>query len=191
MTLVVRSRVVPQGNIESLGISLPWFSVRSPRQMLWLVAAHGGAGVSTLCRSAPGLFASAGRRWPQGACCAVVARTSAGGLLAAQGVLTDWAAGHAGTARLLGLILIDDAPGRLPKPLADLAHLVSGGAPAAWRIGWNHAWRCGEPAASTASPAVRRLIAELGDRLIATASVAAATENNSTIRRDNHGSRPR
>jgi len=46
---------------------------------------------------------------------------------------------------LLGLVVVADAPGRLPKPLRDLTDLVTGGAPRAWRVGWQEKWRQGNP----------------------------------------------
>lgn len=168
--LLQRGPQLPQGNIPPLARKLPHFIAVGETSALWLIPAHGGAGVTTLC-ALDASFRDAQRRWPQdhwsyetGSACVVVARTSASGLKAAQGVLANWADGGAGSARLLGLILIDDAPGRLPKPLRDFARVVSGGAPRTWRIAWNHAWRCGEAVdleSATTQPAVRRLVAEL------------------------------
>lgn len=168
--LLLRGPQFPQGNIPPLARKLPHFIAVGGTSPLWLISAHGGAGVTTLC-ALDASFRDAQQRWPQdhwsyetGSACVVVARTSASGLTAAQGVLANWADGGAGSARLLGLILIDDAPGKLPKPLRDFARVVSGGAPRTWRITWNHAWRCGEPIdleSATTQQAVRRLVAEL------------------------------
>ena len=168
--LDLRGPQTPQGNIPALTGKLPHFIAQGATRTLWLVAAHGGAGVTTLSQLDDS-FRDAHRCWPQahwmydaGTACVVVARTSATGLRAAQGALANWADGGAGGARLLGLVLVDDAPGRLPKPLADLARVVAGGAPRTWRIGWNHAWRCGEPVTPDAPmtpAAVRRLVSEL------------------------------
>jgi hypothetical protein len=76
--------------------------------------------------------------------CVLLARTSATGLLAARAALRQWAAGDA-PVELAGLVLLADAPGRLPGPLRDLAALVAGGAPRCWSIPWVEAWRLGEP----------------------------------------------
>ena len=63
---------------------------------------------------------------------------------------------------LLGLVLIADAPGRLPRPLAQLAGLVCGGVPAVWSLPWIEAWRLGEPPAPHNAPRVaRQLLADL------------------------------
>lgn len=163
--LKMRVPTPAQGMTMPFGVMLPHFPAVSPVSTVWLVGAHGGAGVSTLAKLGD-RFADANKRWPQGpnANCVVVARTSAHGLLAARSVLSQWAAGGAGSARLIGLILIDDAPGRLPRPLRDLARVVAGGAPQTWRIAWNQAWRCGEPVSNdgpSTPPATQRIIAEL------------------------------
>ncbi|GAA3612891.1 hypothetical protein GCM10022266_27170 [Agrococcus terreus] len=42
---------------------------------------------------------------------------------------------------VLGLVLIADAPGKLPKPLKELVHVVSGGAPRTWHLPWDPAMR--------------------------------------------------
>ena len=114
---------------------------------LWLVGAHGGAGESTLACLVPD-WEAAGHAWPESAAgpapCVLTARTSAAGLLAAQAALRQWAAGDA-PVDLAGLVLLADAPGRLPRPLRDLAGLVAGGAPRCWSIPWIEAWRLGQP----------------------------------------------
>jgi len=113
---------------------------------LWVVGAHGGSGESTLA----GLVDSwlpAEHAWPDAplpAGCVVTARTSVAGLLAAQAALRQWAAGDTPVA-LAGLVLLADAPGRLPRPLRELADLVAGGAPRCWSIPWIEQWRLGEP----------------------------------------------
>jgi len=128
---------------------------------IWLVGAHGGAGESTLATFDESWRAAA-HAWPATGRCVLVARTSAAGLRAAQRALTQWAGGAAGGAELLGLVLVDDAPGRLPRPLRDLAALISGGAPRTWRIGWDETWRLIEPGQPLpARRDVSRLIADV------------------------------
>ena len=116
---------------------------------LYVVGAHGGAGETTIA-AWTGARASSGRwpvsaSWPPGGQprpdggqldVVLVARTHAPGLTAAGSVLTQWASGRLPANRLHGLILIPDAPGRLPKPLADLALVVAGGAPRSWLLPW-------------------------------------------------------
>ncbi len=126
---------------------------------LWVVGAHGGAGESTVAGLADE-WLPAQHAWPHcplPAACVLTARTSAGGLLAAQAALRQWAAGDAPVA-LAGLVLLADAPGGLPRPLRDLAALVAGGAPRCWSIPWIEPWRLGEPVVTRA---VSRLIRDL------------------------------
>lgn len=131
---------------------------------LWLVGAHGGAGESTLATLDPG-WAPAGHAWPRPAegkaPAVVVARTHHAGLAAAQRALRQWAAGLLPWIELHGLVLVADAPGRLPKPLRDLALVVGGGAPRLWRIPWSEDHRLGEPATDEPSKSERRLHTEL------------------------------
>jgi hypothetical protein len=91
----------------------------------------------------------------------LVARTHARGLKAAQSAMREWAAGHV-RVRVLGLVLIADAPGRLPHELRELAQLIAGGVSAVWSLPWIEAWRVGEPPAPRNAPkVVRRLLADL------------------------------
>lgn len=62
----------------------------------------------------------------------LVARTNARGLRAAQLAATEWASGDV-PVHLEGLVLLADAPGRLPKALKQFVRLVAGGG--ATRVG--------------------------------------------------------
>ena len=138
----------PQAGVEApeTGQGLPTRVVR-PAATLWLVGAHGGAGESSLARLDEN-WAAAERSWPasaapEGACaCVLVARTHASGLRAAQTALRQWASGALGNhTRLLGLVMVPDAPGRLPRPLRDLSAHIAGGAPRSWHFPWVEEWR--------------------------------------------------
>jgi hypothetical protein len=133
---------------------------------VWWLGAHGGAGESTLEELFSGSCA-ADHCWPlTGANAAparvvLVARTHARGHSAAQSAVREWAAGDA-RVLLLGLVLIADAPGRLPHGLRRLADLIAGGVPAVWSLPWIEAWRVGEPPAPHNAPkAVRELLEDL------------------------------
>jgi hypothetical protein len=156
------------------GVVLPGAQDRLPRRRLdddeqaavWWLGAHGGAGESTLEELFSGSRA-AGHSWPLTAAdvaparVVLVARTHAHGLTAAQSAIREWAAGDA-PVLVLGLVLIADAPGRLPHGLRQLAGLVAGGVPAAWSLPWIEAWRVGEPPAQHNAPkVVRRLLEDL------------------------------
>ena len=126
---------------------------------VWWLGVHGGAGESTLEQLLDGSRA-AGHAWPVPApgthaaarpSVVLVARTHAHGLRAAQAAARDWASGDV-PVRLLGLLLIADAPGRLPRPLRDLSRLVAGGVPASWSVAWYEPWRLGTPVATAGKP---------------------------------------
>ena len=97
----------------------------------------------------------------------VVARTSAYGLSQAQRVAAV-AASPDGfnvlerSALVVGLVLVADAPGRLPRPLVELKHLVSGGYLRVWDVAWVEEWRLGDPPNQANTPKdVRRLVKDL------------------------------
>lgn len=138
-----------------------------PQAALWLLGAHGGAGESTIAGLVPG-WAPADHGWPRHpegtapARVVLLARSNAHGLQAAQAAATQWAAGLVPHVEVLGLVIVADAPGRLPRPLRDLAQLVGGGVPRTWSVPWVESWRLGEPPALTDAPReVRRLVDEL------------------------------
>lgn len=136
---------------------------------LWWVGVHGGAGETTLAQMLEGSWET-GHAWPQILDAdpelprvALVARTNARGLRAAQLAAIEWASGTV-SVQLHGLVLIADAPGRLPKPLRDFAQIVAGGVPHVWRVPWVEAWRLGEPVcAETAPKAVTAVLDDLRD----------------------------
>lgn len=136
------------------------------RAVLWVVGAHGGAGETTLA-GIEATWRVADHAWPSlpaggRARCLLIARTSVRGLYAAQAALTQWAASAAGpSVELLGLALIADAPGRLPRPVTDLCTVVSGGAPRTWHLPWNEDWRLDRPAEGRTPRAIARLTAAL------------------------------
>ncbi|SJZ61446.1 hypothetical protein SAMN02745673_00926 [Marinactinospora thermotolerans DSM 45154] len=144
------------------GPALPRHNASGP-PALWWMGVHGGAGESTLAALSDGGRA-AGGAWPIAGsghqhAVVLVARTHHHGLERARQAAIEWAGGQP-DVRLLGLALVADAPGRLPKPLRDLAALVAGGVPRVWHVPWVEAWRM-EPAGPHNTPhAVRRLLAQ-------------------------------
>lgn len=107
------------------------------------VGSHGGAGTSTLAAVAPSLISDVGQSWPVSAegldaqKCVVVARTSVAGLERLQVVLRQWASGETPPVELIGIVLIADAPGRLPKPIRQLIPVITSGGPRVWRVPWD------------------------------------------------------
>ena len=150
---------------------------------LWVVGAHGGAGESTIAEL-DGAWAAAAHAWPatdstEPVRVVVVARTSARGLLAAKAVAKQWATGLVPGVALLGLILVSDAPGRMPKPLRDLAKVISGGYPRTWQVPWIEAWRLGdEPSTEAAPREVRRLVDDLHALLQADPNVSTSNRKD-------------
>lgn len=173
------------------GVPIPDSADRLPHRRppvparVWWVGAHGGAGETTLAALLPGSRA-AEHAWPviesstasDGAGPVVlVARTSMAGLRAAQRAAAAWASGSTPGVDLLGLALVADAPGRLPRSLKDFAGIVAGGVPRVWRLPWVESWRLGEtPTPETAPREVRRLLADI-HALISTPPVAGCGAN--------------
>jgi hypothetical protein len=118
----------------------------SGRGVGW-VAAHGGAGTTTLAAVLSGI--DLGCRWPdpardEPARIILVARTHAQGLRAASRALNAIREGrHPAGMRLVALVLVADAPGSLPRPLAGRIRLLRSAAPV-HRIPWIAPWRLGK-----------------------------------------------
>jgi hypothetical protein len=159
-------RLQPQAGVDPPDTLLPQFEIPSNSPTtLWWVAPHGGAGETTLAQLLPD-SAAADHRWPT-TCdsddrpyVVLVARTHQSGLTTAQNAIREWASGSI-PIELAGLVLVADAPGRLPKPLRALADLVAGGVSEVWRVPWIDAWRLGDITLDRAPSPVRKLINHL------------------------------
>ena len=110
------------------------------------VAAHGGAGASTLAKVLGGT--DIGCRWPDStldepARVLLVARTDTQGLRAAarafNAVIDNRYPAGMG---LLGLVLVADLPGRLPQTLRSRVRMLRSKAPM-WQVPWIPQWRLG------------------------------------------------
>lgn len=108
----------------------------------WL-GVHGGAGESVLAELLGGVACH--HRWPlrpaeeddtAPAKVFLVARQNKRGLDAASRAARDWASGAHPDVQLQGLVLMADAPGKTPKPLAGATRVVSGGVPRTWVVPW-------------------------------------------------------
>jgi hypothetical protein len=117
-----------------------------PRRFAW-VATHGGAGTTTLA----GVFGGhdTGRNWPrpdagEPASVLLVGRTHATGLEALVHTIEVFRRGEAPPGLDLdAVVLVADAPGRLPRPLAQRAKLIDSMIDV-YRVPWVPAWRTGE-----------------------------------------------
>ncbi|MFB4319802.1 DUF6668 family protein [Actinomadura sp. 21ATH] len=162
---VVPARQAPPP-ISPLGLA----GYSGPGPALWFSSCHGGAGASTLTTLIP-YGKSAGRYWPTPeppgqARVLLVARSHAAGLCAAQAAAHQWAAGGLPNVRLLGLVVVADAPGKLPKPLRDLLRLISGGVPQTWELPWVEALRLGDPPDQARLPSAYARLAQDLTRII-------------------------
>jgi hypothetical protein len=114
---------------------------------LSVVGTHGGAGTSTVARLLTA--ADLGRHWPDPGDGSpprvlLVARTHAAGLMAASQALAGYCAKrHPEGIYLVGSVLVADAPGRLPKLLAQRITIL-GSATMVYRLPWVHIWRLNE-----------------------------------------------
>ena len=159
-------RLQPQAGVDPPDTLLPQFEISSNSPTtLWWVAPHGGAGESTLAQLLPD-SAAADHRWPttrdgdDRPYVVLVARTHQSGLTTAQNAIREWASGSI-PIELAGLVLVADAPGRLPKSLRALADLVAGGVSEVWRVPWIDTWRLGDITLDRAPSPVRKLINHL------------------------------
>lgn len=111
------------------------------------VGAHGGAGASTLARVLGGT--DLGCAWPdpsrgEPARVMLVARTHADGMRAASRALNALREGrHPAGMELVALVLVADAPGRLPFVLANRVRILRSAAPVR-RLPWISSWRLGK-----------------------------------------------
>ncbi|MCC8335894.1 hypothetical protein LMJ38_08095 [Streptomyces sp. R1] len=116
------------------------------RQLAW-VGAHGGAGTSTLATVLGGV--DGGRTWPrpeQGEPDGVllVGRTHAAGLQAVSRALDVFRRGEQPPGlELVAVVLVADAPGRLPRPLHQRIKVI-GSVADVYRVPWTPAWRTGD-----------------------------------------------
>ncbi len=135
------------GRVGGIDASDPLEAVfTDPRPGVLLVGAHGGAGTSTLSLLTG--LEDAGRTWPVTVAhlpnrVLIVAKTSSWGLEYARMAAKAVFAGRVKGIDLLGLVAVADAPGRLPRSLADQLTDVAGAFPAFWQVPWSEELRCG------------------------------------------------
>lgn len=106
--------------------------------VIWLLGAHGGAGVSTL-ESMWAPAADSQRGWPsaeKAPFVVVVARMHTVGLNAAHRLCLQHQAGEVGGCSLLGLVTVAASPGKPDLTLSRRRELVAAAAGASWHIDW-------------------------------------------------------
>jgi hypothetical protein len=136
------------------------------------MGAHGGAGESTLSALLEGAVGT-DHAWPvrqdddgqerggQEDVVLLVCRSNAAGLRAAQLAAIEYGSGALPGA-LAGLVVMADAPGRLPKALTDQLRLVAGAVPHLWQMPWVEGWRLTEtPDPASLPPAARSVLEKI------------------------------
>ncbi|MEV8089156.1 DUF6668 family protein [Streptomyces nigra] len=127
-------------------------SSRTPRRFSW-IGLHGGAGVTTLATVYGGQ--DCGRNWPgphDPRPVLLVARTHASGLATVPGAIDLFRRGAAPQGLdLEGVVLVADAPGRLPRPLAERVSALESVIDV-YRVPWVPDWRLGDPPGPPAPP---------------------------------------
>lgn len=158
------------------GIPEPDAADRLPRRYvsgsasLWIVGVHGGAGESAVTRLIDG-SRSTQHTWPAFEDAGMpprvllVCRSNMDGLESARRALIEWTSPQPPTVELLGLAVLADAPGKLPKELRDLETIVGGGAPRLWHLPWVEAWRTGGVAPEQLPRETRKFITEINSLL--------------------------
>ncbi len=157
-----------------LAVPAPALVLAAPRRVLgrrprpaggpgWLLGVHGGAGVTCLQRAGVEL-ADAERTWPAVDAVSaeppptgvvVVCRSTVAGLHAARDAAIEHASGAAPAGVVLaGLVVVADAPGRLPAELRALRATVGGTFPCRWDVPWLAEWRLALPAGPLPAPPV-------------------------------------
>lgn len=105
---------------------------------VWLLGAHGGAGVSTLEK----MWAPAGdsrRGWPasdENPFVVIVSRMQVSGLDAAHQLTLQHRAQKVGACGLLGLVTVAAAPGKPAVSVVRRREIVAAAAGASWHIDW-------------------------------------------------------
>ncbi|MGQ4435710.1 MULTISPECIES: DUF6668 family protein [unclassified Streptomyces] len=129
---------------SSIPTGIPTHIPASPRRFSW-VATHGGTGVTTLATVYGGQ--DCGRDWPtpeDPPSILLVARTHAAGLAAVTRALELFRRGEAPPGLDLdAVVLVADAPGRLPRQLAQYIKPIESVIDV-YRVPWVPSWRLGD-----------------------------------------------
>jgi hypothetical protein len=156
---------------------LPRWNVSGITPDYWWLGVHGGAGETSLARLDKRTRA-AEHHWPltaSGSTVVLIARSNVSGLRAAQLAATEWASGTVPGIRVAGLVVLADAPGRLPREIREFARVVGGGVPLLWHIPWIESWRFGHDVPPEELPKEARAVL---DQVRIAASTTASLPTN-------------
>lgn len=131
----------------------------------WWLGCHGGAGTTTLASTVAGGW-DAFRAWPDPRLggpnvVVLVCRDHERGLSAASTAMRQWVSGATPPVTVWGLVIMADAPGRLPKTLAAQRRRLTGTTERTFALPFVEPWRCGDYAAEHHPRELKRLIKEL------------------------------
>lgn len=112
--------------------------------LLWVVGLHGGCGATSVASALGADVYESPRAWPTSRPLEpqvlLVARTHVPGLAAAENAIQEWASEQLTDLRLLGIVLVDDAP-KIPRPLVPVLNRVLHSSPHGWHLPWQESWR--------------------------------------------------
>ena len=147
---------------------LPSVPVDASKAAGWVVGASGGSGETLLAHL---LTACTGERflatdhsWPAAedrVPVVVCARTNMRSLSDAQHALAQWGTGRLHAVRLVGMVLVADAPGKEPRPIQEFAQVLAGGVPRQWRLPWIPQWRLGPPEPAAVPKPIQTILAAI------------------------------
>lgn len=122
---------------ECLPLSQDRLPVKGAEPAMWCVAAHGGAGATTLsAQLAP--VGDSGGVWPahkdQSPYCVIVTRATVGGFKATNKLLRQYVCGLAGNVRVLAVVVIQASPKKPSKEIQRARALVEPIGNYAWEV---------------------------------------------------------
>ncbi len=154
---------------------LPTVTVEAANATGWVVGASGGSGGTLLAHlltaGTAEQYVAADHAWPAAddwAPVVLCARTTMASLTDAQHALAQWGTGRLHAVRLVGMVLLADAPGKEPRPIQQFAQVLAGGVPRLWRLPWIPEWRLGPPEPAAVPKPVATILATVRSAITTT-----------------------
>ena len=137
--------------------------------LLWVVGLHGGSGATSVATALGADVVESPRAWPVSRPLEpqvlLVARTHVVGLAAAEAAIQEWASAELRDLRLLGVVLVDDAP-RIARPLLPVMNRVLHSSPRGWHLPWQETWRFRLPDDRPLTFSARRTLGDIRRRAL-------------------------
>ena len=167
--LVVLGPPVPPGTITPPEQPALARRVVDHDPLLWVVGLHGGCGATSVATALGADVVECRGAWPVSQPLEpqvlLVARTHVVGLAAAETAIQEWASEDLPDLRLLGILLVDDAP-RVPRPLVPVMNRVLHSSPRGWHLTWQESWRFRLPDDRPLTYAARRTLGDIRRRAL-------------------------